>query len=495
MNSLKQLRFNNRFARLGEAFFQAKEPVPCSNPYLIHYNEEGGRLIGLDPAAAQSSALVQQLSGNEVPPGAESLAMAYSGHQFGVYNPQLGDGRGLLLGEIERQKGETWDIYLKGCGPTRFSRGFDGRATLRSSIREYLAQEALAGLGIPTTRSLALIGIGELIYREYPEPAAIVTRLARTHIRFGSFEFFHYTNQPERVQELADHLLQHHFPHLNAEQDRYRLLFHEILDLTARLIASWQAAGFCHGVMNTDNMSVLGETFDYGPYGFMDRYHPRHVCNQSDGHGRYAYHRQPEIARWNLFKLGETLQGLIPEPALQEELNAFAKIFSGYYLKKMAGKLGLEVVDERFEETLNQLLQILATHQPDYTNFFRRLARRRTGGAGELRQGFAAAPESLDAWLTRHEELLDREDVGPEEQQRRMEAANPKFILRNYLAQHAIEKALKEQSFTEINRLFHLLRSPYRDQPELFERLGIDPEVYTVDTPESYASLRVSCSA
>ncbi|MFQ5482917.1 MAG: protein adenylyltransferase SelO family protein, partial [Nitrospinaceae bacterium] len=201
------------------------------------------------------------------------------------------------------------------------------------------------------------------------------------------------------------------------------------------------------------------------------------------------------IARWNLFKLGETLQGLIPEPALQEELNAFAKIFSGYYLKKMAGKLGLEVVDERFEETLNQLLQILATHQPDYTNFFRRLARRRTGGAGELRQGFAAAPESLDAWLTRHEELLDREDVGPEEQQRRMEAANPKFILRNYLAQHAIEKALKEQSFTEINRLFHLLRSPYRDQPELFERLGIDPEVYTVDTPESYASLRVSCSA
>ena len=495
MKSLDQLTFRNRFARLGETYFQAKHPLRASAPYLVAHNPDGAALLDLDPGEAEKPDFGEVFSGNRLLPGAEPLAMVYSGHQFGVYNPQLGDGRGLLLGEVENSRGEVWDLYLKGCGQTRFCRGFDGRATLRSSIREFLAQEALHGLGIPTTRSLALIGIGELIYRERPEPAAVVTRLARTHIRFGNFEYFHYTNRPEAVTRLADFVLQTYFPDRADGADRYRLLFREIVERTARMIAAWQAVGFCHGVMNTDNMSLLGETFDYGPFGFLDRFDPGHVCNHSDSHGRYAFNRQPEIGRWNLFKLGETLQHLLEPEALQEELARYSQVFNQEYRKRLAGKLALTVVDAEFEDLMNGLFRLLSLHRPDYTNFFRRLARSRCGGMEELRACFPEQSEELDAWLAGYERLLEREDVDPEEQRSRMEQANPKFILRNYLAQRAIDLALKEQDFSEIQRLLCLLRMPFEDQPETFQRLGIDPEFYAADTPAPYQGSQVSCSA
>ncbi|MCA9484490.1 MAG: YdiU family protein [Nitrospina sp.] len=492
MNPITQLKFKNRFVKLGGDFFQAKHPVPGQSPRLIAFNRDAAPLIGLDPEA-ETESFAGVFSGNTLLPGAEPLAMVYAGHQFGVYNPQLGDGRGLLLGEVENDAGESRDFYLKGCGQTRFCRGFDGRATLRSSIREYLGQEALHGLGLSTTRSLALVGIGELIYREHPEPAGIVTRLARTHIRFGNFEYFHYTNRPEHVTRLADHVVEHHFPEMVEDKDRYRLFYRGVVENTARMIAGWQAVGFGHGVMNTDNMTLLGETFDFGPFGFMDRFNPRYICNRSDTHGRYAFNQQPEIGRWNLFKLGETLQHLIPADTLQEELNRYSTVFNLEFQNRMAAKLGLTIADAEFESLMNSLFRLLAAHQPDYTNFFRRLADSKTGNTQDLLEDFHQRTGDLDDWFKQYDRLLEREDIDAETQVERMNAANPKFILRNYLAQRAIDLAMMEQDFSEIERLHQLLKNPFADPDD--DRDGIDPEFYSADTPEPYRGMQVSCSA
>ncbi len=311
MKKLENFDWNHSFFELGPDFFQAKTPDPVAAPYLIDGNPEAATLIGLDPAEFERREFVEYFSGNRPLPGAQPLAMDYSGHQFGMYNPRLGDGRGLLLGAIQNSSPHTWDIYLKGCGPTRFARGFDGRATLRASIREYLGGEAVHGLGIPTTRSLAIIGIGELVFRETPQPGALLVRLSDTHVRFGNFENFHYTNRPEAVTQLADYVIQQHYPELKNEANKYQLLFRSVIHKTAALIAQWQAVGFIHGVMNTDNMTLTGATFDYGPFGFMDRFNPDFTPNHTDGHGRYAFGRQAEIGHWNLAKLVETLVHLI----------------------------------------------------------------------------------------------------------------------------------------------------------------------------------------
>lgn len=495
LKPLEKLNFKNRFIDLGGEYYQAKNPVPAEDPYLVSFNAEGAALIDLDPAESRRPEFVQYMSGNKPLPGAQPLAMAYSGFQFGVYNSQLGDGRGLLLGEVENQKGEKWDIYLKGSGQTRFCRGFDGRATLRSSIREYLGQEALAGLGIPTTRSLAIVGIRELIYRERPELPAILVRLARSHIRFGNFDYFHYTNRPEKVAELADHVIQVHLPHLADQPEKYRLFFRFVIDRTAYLIASWQAAGFAHGVMNTDNMSILGDCFDYGPFGFMDRFKSGFVPNHSDIHGRYSYDRQPEIGHWNLAKLGETLTSLIAPNILQEELEKYQVAFNGYNSQMTAQKLGLSLIDSEFTEVAGRLYEILAAHQPDYTNFFRNLGSHRKGSLPELQKYFHQNPAHLKDWLTGYERLLEREDISPDEQQERMNRANPKFILRNYLADKAIDQAIKNADFSEVERLMLILKNPFSDQPELFQKMKIDPDLYASDTPESFLDSQVSCSA
>ncbi|QPJ63503.1 MAG: YdiU family protein [Candidatus Nitronauta litoralis] len=494
MNAFNELNFKNRFVQLGEDYFQAKPPVPVNSPYLVSFNREAAALIDLDLSKIEKSKLAEYFSGNLALSGATPLAMAYSGHQFGSYNPQLGDGRGLLLGEVQNERGEFWDIYLKGSGQTRFCRGFDGRATFRSSIREYLCQEAMHGLGIRTTRSLALVSTGELIYRQHPEPAGIVTRLARTHIRFGSFEYFFKTNRPEHVTRLADHVIEHYFPDIARENDRYRLMYRKITENTAEMIAGWQSVGFGHGVMNTDNMTLLGETFDYGPFGFIDRFNPRYVCNASDTHGRYAFNQQPEIGRWNLFKLGETLQHLVPIEDLQEELNRFSIHFNKEFQRRMAAKLGLTIIDSDFEELMNNLFRLLAAHQPDYTNFFRRLAYHRSGGIEDLSAAFHQRPEDLETWLAQYERLLDREDIHPDEQKKRLTQTNPKFILRNYLAQRAIDAALMEQDYSEIERLLTLLKNPFCD-PDREAFSENDPDQYSADTPDAQLGMQVSCSA
>lgn len=480
----QNLNFKNRFIDLGPEFYQEKQPDPVTDPYLVDYSPSVGKLIDLPEEGGDN--FLANFSGNQPMEGARPLAMAYSGHQFGSYNPKLGDGRGLLLGEVSNKENISWDVHLKGAGPTRFARGFDGRATLQSSIREHLGSEALNGLGIPTTRSLAVIGIRELIYRQKPELAAILVRVADCHIRFGSFEFFHYTKQPKSVERLADFSIEHYHNDIYNEPDRYRIFFRRVLTLTAKLISKWQSVGFVHGVMNTDNMTITGTTFDYGPYGFMDGFNSRYTPNSSDTHGRYAYQQQAEIGFWNLNKLAETLIPLVGADELQEETKQYQSLLNGFYREEMGRKLGLSILDSEFSELTQEMLQLLQSQQLDYSNFFRHLANNPSAMDCSI---------ELRSWLDRYLKLCDRESISHDERKKKMNAVNPKYILRNHLVQRALEMALKESDFSEVTRLRILLENPFKDRPEIFKKYNIDADFYSQDTPQEFLGRQTSCSA
>ena len=487
MPSCQNLKFKNRFIDLGPEFYQEKQPDPVTDPYLVDYSPSVGAL--LDLPSDGGSGFLEKFSGNQPMEGARPLAMAYSGHQFGSYNPRLGDGRGLLLGEVLNKENIRWDIYLKGAGPTRFARGFDGRATLQSSIREHLGSEALNGLGIPSTRSLAVIGIRELIYRQKPELAAILVRVADCHIRFGSFEYFHHTNQPKNVKRLADFAIQNYHNDLWDEPEKYRIFFKRVLTLTAQLISKWQAVGFVHGVMNTDNMTITGTTFDYGPYGFIDGFNPSYTPNSSDTHGRYAYQKQAEIGFWNLNKLAETLIPLVSSDQLQEEVKQYQSLFNGFYREEMGLKLGLSILDADFSQLIQEMFYLLQKYQQDYSNFFRLLA------SFPCHIEKMQFPVEWHSWLDKYLNLCERQGVDHEERKKRMDAVNPKYILRTHLVQRALEKALKESDFSEVKRLRILIENPFEDRPELFQKYDIDADLYSQDTPQGFLSRQTSCSA
>jgi serine/tyrosine/threonine adenylyltransferase len=480
----QNLNFKNRFIDLGSEFYQEKQPEPVTDPYLVDYSPSVGRLIDLPEKGGED--FLANFSGNQPMQGTQPLAMTYSGHQFGSYNPRLGDGRGLLLGEVSNKENISWDVHLKGAGPTQFSRGFDGRATLQSSIREHLGSEALNGLGIPTTRSLAIIGIRELIFRQKPELAAILVRIADCHIRFGSFEFFHYTNQPKNVELLANFAIEHYHSDIRNEPDRYRIFFRRVLNLTAKLISKWQSVGFVHGVMNTDNMTITGTTFDYGPYGFMDGFNNRYTPNSSDIHGRYAYQQQAEIGFWNLNKLAETLIPLVGADVLQKEIKHYQPIFNRFYKEEIGRKLGLSILDSEFSQLMKEMFQLLQNQQLDYSNFFRDLANY---------QGITDCSIELRSWFDRYLKLCDRESISHTERKKKMDAVNPKYILRNHLVQRALEKALKEADFSEVTRLRVLLEKPFEDRPELFKKYNIEADFYSQDTPQEFLGRQTSCSA
>jgi serine/tyrosine/threonine adenylyltransferase len=494
MKKLDNLDLSNSFVKLGADFLQEKPPDPVSSPYLIASNPAAIKLLGLEFSEVKKNKFLEYFSGNRLLPNSKPLAMAYSGHQFGSYNPRLGDGRGLLLGEVKDQNNNTLDIHLKGCGPTRFSRGFDGRATLRASIREYLGGEAVHGLGIPTTRSLAVIGTGELVHREMPEPGAILVRLSDSHVRFGSFQLLHFTNKPKKVTTLLNYIIDRHYPSIQNDSNKYQLFLRHVVKRTAKLIALWQANGFVHGVMNTDNMTITGATFDYGPFGFIDHFNPNFTPNHSDPNGRYAYGKQPEIGYWNLSKFSETLGHLIGTQFIAEELASYQQIYNDYYRKLMGEKLGLEILDSEFKELVNKLFQLLYNNLIDYTLFFRHLSDLPSNFPKRLKQKFKD-PKTLDSWTAIYIRLIEREDPDLNIRTKRMNLINPKFILRNYLLQSATDKALKESNFLEVERLRILLEDPYSDRPELFLQYGIDPEYYAAETPPSAIEMQLSCSA
>ena len=316
MKALDELTFDNRFARLGDAFSTHVLPEPLDHPRLVAASPGAMALLDLDPAVAETPVFAELFGGHKLWAEAEPRAMVYSGHQFGSYNPQLGDGRGLLLGEVYNQAGEHWDLHLKGAGQTPYSRMGDGRAVLRSSIREFLASEALHALGIPSSRALCVIGSDTPVWREKQERGAMVLRLAPSHIRFGHFEYFYYTKKPEQQKQLGEHVLALHFPECQELPEPYLAMFREIVERNAELIAKWQAYGFCHGVMNTDNMSILGITFDFGPFAFLDDFDAHFICNHSDDQGRYSFSNQVPIGQWNLSALAQALTPFISVEAV-----------------------------------------------------------------------------------------------------------------------------------------------------------------------------------
>jgi serine/tyrosine/threonine adenylyltransferase len=489
MRTLEQLNFDNTFARLPSTFYSRINPTPLDRPCLVSFNASAAGLIDLSAAESVRDEFAQCFVGNRLLPGSEPLAMLYAGHQFGHFVPQLGDGRAILLGEVKNSAGEYWDVQLKGAGPTPYSRSGDGRAVLRSSIREYLCSEAMHGLGIPTTRALCIVESDEEVYRETVERAAVVTRIAQSYVRFGSFEVFYHRGQHQQLTQLADYVIARHFSHLADAPDKYSRFLNEVLARTARLMAQWQAVGFSHGVMNTDNMSILGLTFDYGPFGFMESYNPGYICNHSDHGGRYAYDQQPQIGLWNLSALAQALTPLVPLAQAEEILDTYSDIYSEHYVQLMSQKLGLAYAGLQDFSVIEPLLHMMQSSQLDFTNLFRSLGNFKSAADDRnsaLRDQFIDRA-AFDAWAGAYRARLQTEGSIDAERKQRMDRVNPKYILRNYLAQTAISKAEQERDYSEVDRLLVLLARPYDEQPEM--------ESYAAPAPEWARHIEVSCSS
>ncbi|QMV64092.1 YdiU family protein [Pseudomonas berkeleyensis] len=487
MKSLADLEFDNRFARLGDAFSTEVLPDPIEEPRLVVASTAAMALLDLAPDEAQRAEFAELFAGHKLWEQAEPRAMVYSGHQFGGYTPRLGDGRGLLLGEVVNDAGEHWDLHLKGAGMTPYSRMGDGRAVLRSSIREFLASEHLHALGIPSSRALCVTGSSTPVWREKQESAAMVLRLAQSHVRFGHFEYFYYTRQHEQLKALGEHVMACHFPAALEQDEPWLAMLGEVIERTASMIAHWQAYGFCHGVMNTDNMSILGITFDYGPYAFLDDFDANHICNHSDDTGRYSFSNQVPIAHWNLAALAQALTPFASVEKLREALELFLPLYQAHYLDLMRKRLGFTRAQDDDDALIQRLLQLMQQGKAtDYTLFFRRLGERAPAEALEVvRDDFVDLP-GFDAWGRDYLTRCELEGGEQSERQVRMHAVNPKYILRNYLAQHAIEAA-ERGDYAPVRELHSVLSRPFDEQPG-FERYAERP-------PEWGKHLEISCSS
>ena len=477
----------DRFRELPPSFYTSQPAEKVGeDPILVHASGSAASLVDLDPAIFTHPDVARIFSGHLPVPGFQPLATVYSGHQFGSYVPQLGDGRALLIAQLRNAAGELWDVQLKGAGRTPYSRFADGRAVLRSSVREYLGSESMAALGIPTTRAFALVATREGVAREQVEPGAVVTRLAPSFIRFGHFEFLHHNQRPDDVRLLADHVIENYFPHLADREDRHIAWFDEVVRRTAHMIAGWQSVGFAHGVMNTDNMSILGLTIDYGPFGYLDDYDPNFICNHSDEGGRYAFGQQPRIGLWNLRALATALTTLIPTETLVESLGRYEAAFVGQLIPAMRAKLGLLSAEENDPPLANALLGLMAKAQADYTLTFRKLARIADGGEGEWMALFPPfAQEAAQEWLAMYRARIASEDAG--RRRALMDSTNPKFVLRNWLAETAIRAAEDRGDIAPLNRIFQVLRTPFDEHPGDEDLAG--------PPPPSMRDLSVSCSS
>jgi len=485
VKTLTELHFDNRFARLGDAFSTAVEPQPLVEPRLVVVSEAALALLDLDPAQAQEPLFTELFSGHKIWATAEPRAMVYSGHQFGSYNPQLGDGRGLLLGEVVNAAGEHWDLHLKGAGKTPYSRMGDGRAVLRSSIREFLASEHLHALGIPSSRALCVTASATPVYRERQERGAMLLRLAPSHLRFGHFEFFYYTRQHAELKQLLDYSLEAHFAPLREQPEPYLALFREVLERTAALVARWQAYGFCHGVMNTDNMSLLGITLDFGPYAFLDDFDARFICNHSDDRGRYSFENQVPIAHWNLAALAQALTPFVEVTRLRETMELFLPLYEAEWLDLMRRRLGFARAEADDERLVRRLLQLMQDSAVDYTRFFRELGDSPAPQAVQrLREDFVDLA-GFDAWAADYCARSAR-DAAETDRQARMRAVNPKYILRNYLAQQVIEAA-ENGDYGPVRELHAVLGRPFDEQPGM--------QRYAERPPEWGKHLEISCSS
>lgn len=481
---------SHRFLSLPASFYTEVMPQPLDNSEWVIWNSDFARQFDLSTTAPDGD-LKALLAGEAIIEGAPPIAMKYAGHQFGAYNPDLGDGRGLLLGELTDNSGQVYDLHIKGAGLTPYSRMGDGRAVLRSTIREYLCSEAMAGLGIPTTRALGMLVSDTPVYREKCEQGALLLRVAKTHIRFGHFEHFFYTNQLGELKLLADKVIEWYWPDCSQYDNSYLAMFEHIAANTANMIAQWQAYGFAHGVMNTDNMSIIGETFDYGPFGFLDDYEPGYICNHSDYQGRYAFDQQPRIGLWNLSALAHSLSPLIERADLERVLASYETQLGEQFSLLMRSKLGLTNKHEGDKQLFASMFEVLQQSRVDYTRFMRTLSSLDKQQESDVIDLFIDR-EAASHWLSLYTQRCLKEvdengnSISAEQRCEQMRRVNPKYILRNYLAQIAIEKA-EQGDFSEVHALAQLLKHPFDEQPDM--------DAYANLPPDWGKKMEISCSS
>jgi len=478
--TLYNLNFKSPYLSLDSEFYDLTDPVPLDHPYLISFNPDAAKLIGLESNSKDDPRFVDLLNGTFTPEGVQPFSMCYAGHQFGHYAPRLGDGRAINLGSIN-----GWHLQTKGSGETLYARMSDGRAAIPSSIREYLMSEAMYHLGIPTTRALAVIGSQTNIVRNTIEKAAIVMRMSPSWIRFGTFEYFYYIKEYDKLKSLADYVITESYPHLKDTEDRYYQFFDEVVERTAKLIAQWQSIGFCHGVMNTDNMSIAGLTIDYGPFSMLDDFDYGFVCNKTDKAGRYSYGEQPNISYWNLTMLSKALSPLIDKERMQKKLDDYGNfLYPDAYIDIMRNKLGLEMKLDEDTELITELVGALQDAQVDYTNFFRTLSR--YDGERMPLYDIAMNPVVIHNWLELYDARLSKESSTLEERQEVMLKTNPKYVLKNYMLQEAIELAQKGD-FSRVETLLYIAAHPYDELPAFND--------FAKETPEEHKNVCLSCSS
>ena len=477
MNSIFDLDYVLDFQTLPDTLYSPVTPSGLLNPKLVAASQSTGNLLGLDVSTLTSGDPLKLISGLGTLNIWQPIAMKYTGHQFGYYNPDLGDGRGLLIAQV-RHNGTIWDMHLKGAGKTPYSRQGDGRAVLRSSIREFLCSEAMAGLGIPTSRALSVVDSDSPVYRETQETGAMVIRVSESHIRFGHFEYCSFTQQHDLLKTLLDYVINRHYPELNHSDDPYLNFYSLTVEKTAKLMAQWQAVGFNHGVMNTDNMSIIVDTFDYGPFAFLDDYDPQFICNHSDHEGRYRFSQQPNIANWNLAVLAQALLPLIEKDKLISKLDEFSDLFTAEFLKLMALKLGLTGDGKAHKDIVESTLSMLALAKMDYTYFFRNLSNLHQPEVCDTLRNHCLDIVAFDKWKIEYEAALQNNGQSLSEyinRKKQMDLVNPKYILRNYLAQEAIEAA-QNGDYSLVQTLHKILQHPFDEQPELDEFAKLPPE-------------------
>jgi len=476
---LSEIKLTNPYLKLPSLCYNRVTPSPLKEPYRIHANRNIANMLGIDTDELESEAFVEWVNGSLQLQGSEPFAMCYAGHQFGYFVERLGDGRATNIGTI----GDI-HLQLKGAGKTLYSRSGDGRAVLRSSIREYLMSEAMHGLGIATTRALALIGSQHKVIREDWEKGAIVLRLSPSWVRFGTFEYFMHHQKYKELEALVDYAINESYTHLAELDDRYLLFFREVMQRTALLIAQWQSVGFNHGVMNTDNMSIAGLTIDYGPYAFLDDYNFDNVCNHTDRGGRYSFGNQPDIAQWNLQALAHALSPLISTERTPKELLSFGRLYQDHYMDIMARKLGFAKREDEDRKLIKHLLGVLQSLQVDYTLFFRSISHYDGDREALLRLGIYHRP--MHDWLDAYDKRLAREESSVAKRKSSMLAINPKYVLKNYMLQESIDSA-KEGDFSLVDALFKIAQDPYSEHKE-YER-------WAAATPEIYRNQKLSCSS
>ncbi|WP_317933202.1 protein adenylyltransferase SelO [Halioxenophilus sp. WMMB6] len=477
MASIDQAEFKNSYLNLGERFSTPQKPTPVPEPHLIRLNANLANFLGLDARELNTLEAIQCLAGNRIPANSQPLAAVYAGHQFGQWNPQLGDGRAILLGELQGQDQNLYDVQLKGGGQTPYSRMGDGRSPLGPVLREYVVSETMAALGIATTRALAAVASGERVVRDQLLPGAVLTRVAQSHIRIGTFQYFSARQDIKAIQQLADYVIHRHYRDYVNEfypDDPYTGLLAAVVNAQARLVAQWMSVGFIHGVMNTDNMLLSGETIDYGPCAFMDRYNPRQVYSSIDRQGRYAYSNQPDIARWNLSWLAQALLPLMDKTELgavkkaEKQLEQFVTLYDDYYQTFFARKLGFDKATEKTVEVCEAWLSLLASEDCDFTLSFRALADQ-LGAGEEVVENIYPLPEKFQPWLQHWRALLTEQGISSSQARQTLLKSNPLFIPRNHVLEAAINMATYNEDFTLFHQLVDALANPYDYQPEYLQ--------------------------